>query len=474
MVGMVVGVLVNSVFTAITSGNINFADPRTLTVLSWLSAHLFLWVPILTLVAVCTLCAYFAHRHQQNMAQAARHTSYGALGDLAAISRLQGDYKEAELLNRRALAIAEHQLGPTHPDTATILGDLAGLYQDQGKYKRAKPLYQRALAIREKMLGPEHPETAATLNNLARLYRAQGKYQQAEPLYQRALAIREKLSVGEKIAWVAAAITTPETFHMRARVATEELGAQCIPLLPSFFHKPPSSPEEAGDQFQGLGQWMAVCQAAIFEMLNYFREAALPLLRQVAFGEYDWTQARAIEVLCKFASEGIEREQIDRELAEVLPQLRYETVMSANNVLAQLTVVAPRLMVAFHTLIHEYMQEDPVDALDLIEALASADPPSASVYEAFLRRLMHGEMLAGRHPILDGQIIEQQPDGSEIVHGTPLPDDFHAIRAALVLLRLLPDDEMIVAEVHRWATSHPDEQVREELRQQLEQREQHT
>ena len=78
----------------------------------------------------------------------------------------------------------------------------------------------------------------------------------------------ERVSVGEKIAWVAAAITTPETFHKRAGLATEELGSQCIPLLPSFFHKPPSFPGEAGDQFQGLGQWMAVCQAAIFEMLE--------------------------------------------------------------------------------------------------------------------------------------------------------------------------------------------------------------
>jgi len=118
--------------------------------------------------------------------------------------------------------------------------------------------------------------------------------------------------------------------------------------------------------------------------------------------------------------------------------------------------------------LYEYMQEDPVDALDLIEALASAEPPSISVYEAFLRKLMHGELLAGRHPILDGLIIEQKPDGSEIVHGTPLPSDFHAIRATLVLLRLLPDDETIVAEVRRWATIHPDEKVWEELRQQLE------
>ena len=276
-----------------------------------------------------------------------------------------------------------------------------------------------------------------------------------------------KSSVGKKIAWVAASITDPETFHERARVVAGELGPRCIPLLPGFFHKPPAIPGEVKDQFQGLGQWMEVCQTAIFEMLSCFREAALPLLRQVAFGVYDWTQARAIELLCRFALEGIEREQIVRELAQALPQMRYETVMRARSMLAQLAGAAPRLKAAFHALIHEYMQDDPVDALDLIEVLAFADPPSAREYEMFLRRLMHGEMLAGRHPILDGAVLELKPDGSEIVHGTPLPGDFHAIRAALVLLRLAPDDETVLAAIRHWMATHPDEKVRQELRQQL-------
>ncbi len=285
----------------------------------------------------------------------------------------------------------------------------------------------------------------------------------------------ERASLGEKIAWVAAAINTPETFRKRARLVAQELGSTCIPLLPSFFHHSPNPPEEVKGQFSGLGQWMDVCQAAIFEMLYYFREAALPLLRQVAFGVYDWTQVRAIEILCRFAAEGLEREQIEKELAQELPRLRYEAVMSARNVLARLTLVAPQLMVAFHTLIHEYLQEefDPVDALDLIEALAYAHPPAAKTYETFLRKLMSGEELAGRHPILDGHVIEYTPDGAEVVHGNPLPSDFHAVRAALVLLRLIPDDETALAEVRRWAMAYPDEKVREELRQQLEQREHH-
>ena len=89
---------------------------------------------------------------------------------------------------QRALAISEHELGKSHPHTATYLNNLANLYHNQGKYQEAEPLHKRALTIKEHDLGENHPDTATTLNNLALLYRAQGKYQKAEPLLERALA----------------------------------------------------------------------------------------------------------------------------------------------------------------------------------------------------------------------------------------------------------------------------------------------
>lgn len=64
IVGIVVSVLGSIIYTYITTGKMNFADPRTLTVLSWLSAHLFLWVPILTLLAILTPLSYLAKRIQ--------------------------------------------------------------------------------------------------------------------------------------------------------------------------------------------------------------------------------------------------------------------------------------------------------------------------------------------------------------------------------------------------------------------------
>jgi tetratricopeptide (TPR) repeat protein len=104
----------------------------------------------------------------------------------------RGQYREAEPLFERALAIKEQQLDANHPSTATSLNNLAGLYANLGKYVEAEPLLVRALAIKEHRLGANHPSTATSLNNLAGLYQFQGKDVEAEPLCVRARAINEQ------------------------------------------------------------------------------------------------------------------------------------------------------------------------------------------------------------------------------------------------------------------------------------------
>jgi tetratricopeptide (TPR) repeat protein len=103
----------------------------------------------------------------------------------------RAQYKQAELLDQRALQLREQALGPDHLDVAGPLINLANVYAFQGKYEKAEPLYQRALHIREQGLGSLHPDVAVLLHDLADLYADQNKYKEAELLYQRALQIRE-------------------------------------------------------------------------------------------------------------------------------------------------------------------------------------------------------------------------------------------------------------------------------------------
>ena len=101
-----------------------------------------------------------------------------------------GKYDRGVVVAKKALEVAEQNVGPDHPDVATSLNNLAELYRTQGQYAQAEPLYKRSLAIREKVLGPDHPDVAVSLENLAYLYRVTHRDAEAEPLEQRAARIR--------------------------------------------------------------------------------------------------------------------------------------------------------------------------------------------------------------------------------------------------------------------------------------------
>jgi tetratricopeptide (TPR) repeat protein len=101
-----------------------------------------------------------------------------------------GKYDRAIVVAKKALEVAEKNVGPNHPDVATSLNNLAALYRTQGQYAQAEPLFKRSLAILEKALGPDHPNVATSLNNLAELYRATKRVVEAEKLEERAARIR--------------------------------------------------------------------------------------------------------------------------------------------------------------------------------------------------------------------------------------------------------------------------------------------
>jgi tetratricopeptide (TPR) repeat protein len=103
-----------------------------------------------------------------------------------------GKYDHAVASAKKALESAEKNVGPDHPDVASILNNLGLFYKMQRQYVQAEPLYKRALKIEEKNFGPDDTRVTLSLSHLAELYRAQRQYVQAEMIYKRSLAIREK------------------------------------------------------------------------------------------------------------------------------------------------------------------------------------------------------------------------------------------------------------------------------------------
>jgi tetratricopeptide (TPR) repeat protein len=95
---------------------------------------------------------------------------------------------EAEADLRQSLKIREDVSGPEHPFVASSLTALARALgpKDPGA---ARALLRRALALRERWLLPTHLGIAETLEAVGDLERAEGRSSEAESAYERALSI---------------------------------------------------------------------------------------------------------------------------------------------------------------------------------------------------------------------------------------------------------------------------------------------
>lgn len=108
---------------------------------------------------------------------------------LAPILMGLGRLEEAEVLLRDAMVTFEAAYGPAHYDYVIARGNLAALIHQLGQHEAAEDLYQQTLDALETSLGSEHPDLAPVLANLADLHRALGNPERARSLDTRAGAI---------------------------------------------------------------------------------------------------------------------------------------------------------------------------------------------------------------------------------------------------------------------------------------------
>jgi tetratricopeptide (TPR) repeat protein len=115
-----------------------------------------------------------------------------SFNNLAVEFHIAGKYAQARRLYRCAYAIyrAEHP-NIANPEIARTLHNLGELLEDQGRYRRACPYFRRALAMLEQVLSPSHPDIADTMTHLAHCLRCLGEIDQANAIEQRISVMRE-------------------------------------------------------------------------------------------------------------------------------------------------------------------------------------------------------------------------------------------------------------------------------------------
>jgi hypothetical protein len=122
-----------------------------------------------------------------------------------------------------------------------------------------------------------------------------------------------------------ALLTQPiDQFEKDAKYMSSGMGADDLSYLKTRLHNPPAEPTDIKTQLRP-GQWLAVCQYAIFELIYNMGPQTLGFLKSIAFGPYDWTQATALEVLCRMRLDGTVPDTIITELNEKMEGMRHET-----------------------------------------------------------------------------------------------------------------------------------------------------
>lgn len=111
--------------------------------------------------------------------------------NLAALARMEGDYKLAHKLAEPAYAELRQFLGDNHPHTLLALNNLAQIYAAQGKQREATETMERVAEISLDVHGEGNPLYSRALSNLAVAYFSQRRNAEAEPLFRKAIAIQE-------------------------------------------------------------------------------------------------------------------------------------------------------------------------------------------------------------------------------------------------------------------------------------------
>lgn len=117
----------------------------------------------------------------------------------------------------------------------------------------------------------------------------------------------------------------PDSFELEARKTALLLDKKDMQYLINTLHHPPALPKEIKERDLPLGQWMAICQYSCFELIYNHGNEMIDFLKKIAFGKYDWTQATALEIICRIYMDGKVTDEIIGEINKELPEMRYET-----------------------------------------------------------------------------------------------------------------------------------------------------
>jgi Tfp pilus assembly protein PilF len=116
--------------------------------------------------------------------------------NLALVHQRQGEFSEAEQLNRDVLSRRRRVLGDDDPDTLFSFNNLGGILLRQRRFNEAEPLLRQAFDGSRRALKDDDEDQLklklSAMNNYASLINLRGKRSEAERIFREVLASRER------------------------------------------------------------------------------------------------------------------------------------------------------------------------------------------------------------------------------------------------------------------------------------------
>lgn len=250
------------------------------------------------------------------------------------------------------------------------------------------------------------------------------------------------------------------------RVAYQLEFEKAIELL-RYFHDNPPEPESLKSKtakYGMFGVWMSICQDSVFEILYNYKEKAIPTLYSIGFGDYDWTQYKAIDILCRFAGEGIQTNEIVKDIGDKINHFRYEAVFPS---IESLSLISdnPEIPKIILNLFEKYSNDDLIDGLHILRILLKNYPDNVKSKLAFIKSIALGKGIENRSPLLDGAVLSIDKDRNESysIRGERIEENFeesHRINAATLFYQLDSSDIEINELINHWEKNAKEESHR--------------
>lgn len=251
-----------------------------------------------------------------------------------------------------------------------------------------------------------------------------------------------------------------ERYSVAAKKAAAEMDFNIAKDLFRYYKKNINDPQHLQTKLKEygiLGEWKDICQNAILEILYYYKEKAIPLLYKIGFGEHHWTQSKAIVVLCRLASEGVETDKIVENIGRELPWFSYENQFPSFEVLATIKG-CQKVVDIFKLSFDEYIKYDPVDAFYILKSMAINYPDEARKELIFLRNIIFNKKYVKPTPVLDESILPGSLRKKRFFSfltkkkkGRFAEED--RVNAALLYHYLSPGDADVISKLKYWETN---------------------